>query len=335
MKVLEGLDGLRKIPPRSVLSIGNFDGIHLGHRQLLEIAAEVRSTGKGDSIAVVTFEPHPLTVLRPALAPPRLTPPSLKTSFLERCGVDHLVVLPPIAEVLNIEAKDFLSLIKKEVKPACMVEGGSFTFGKNRRGTMKELSAWAAESEIELRTVESVSVPLLNLQIVEVSSSLIRWLLTYGRVRDAALCLGQPYVLEGAVVKGHQRGRTIGMPTANIRCDDQLVPADGVYAGRISVNGKDYSAGVSIGTMPTFGKNLRQVEAHLLDFEGDLYGTVIRVELLDWLRDQQKFPDLERLKSQLSRDMAEVVDRDRFIAANSLRPRLLPLHSLDAKVAHE
>jgi riboflavin kinase/FMN adenylyltransferase len=335
MKVLEGLDGLREVPKKSVLSIGNFDGIHLGHRRLLEIARELRVTGEADCTVIVTFEPHPLTVLRPALAPPRLTPPSLKTAFLETSGVDYLVVLPPTSEVLNTEAEDFWKIIRDEVQPACMVEGRTFTFGKNRRGTMEKLAAWTAESAVMLRTLPSVSVPLLNLQVVEVSSSLIRWLLAYGRAGDAALCLGQPYVLEGEVVIGHQRGRTIGMPTANLRCEDQLVPADGVYAGRVTLDGKSYATGVSIGTMPTFGENRRQIEAHLIGFDGDLYGRTIRLELLDWLREQQKFADVERLKLQLGRDMAEVAARYGFLTAGDLRGRLRPLHSVDAASANQ
>jgi riboflavin kinase/FMN adenylyltransferase len=148
-----------------------------------------------------------------------------------------------------------------------------------------------------------VSVPLLDLQMVEVSSSLIRWLTAHGRVRDAAICLGRSYALRGEVIMGHQRGRTIGVPTANLRVADQLVPIDGVYAGRSTIDGNTYAAAVSIGTMPTFGENDRQVEAHLIGFDGDLYGRVIEVELVDWVREQWKFSGLEALKSQLRRDI--------------------------------
>jgi riboflavin kinase/FMN adenylyltransferase len=123
-------------------------------------------------------------------------------------------------------------------------------------------------------------------------------------VRDAAICLGRSYALRGEVVMGHQRGRTIGVPTANLRVTDQLVPIDGVYAGRCTIDGKTYGAAVSIGTMPTFGENERQVEAHLIGYDGDLYGRVIEVELVDWIREQWKFAGLDALKSQMRRDIA-------------------------------
>jgi riboflavin kinase / FMN adenylyltransferase len=162
---------------------------------------------------------------------------------------------------------------------------------------------------VAVHVIEPVSTALLDFTVVPVSSSLIRWLLFNGRVRDAAICLGRPFALEGPVVKGHQRGRKLGMPTANLDCGDQLVPADGVYAGRCHVNGRDYAAAVSIGTMPTFGENRRQVEAYLLDFAADLYGRVLRVELLDWVREQRKFAGIEPLKARMAKDLEIVTAR--------------------------
>lgn len=306
---LSGLAGLRQLPPETILSVGNFDGLHRGHDRLLRLAASTRREHGASGVAVVTFEPHPLTVLRPELAPPRLTPPAIKQSLLAAAGVDFLVTLPPHPEVLNLSAEEFWEMIRDEIKPTHMIEGRSFTFGKGRGGNIEKLRRWTADSAVRLDILDPVSVPLLNLQVVQVSSSLIRWLLSQGRVRDAAICLGRPYVLEGPVVKGHQRGRTIGMPTANVKCGDQLIPADGVYAGRVSLDGISHAAAVSIGTMPTFGENNRQVEAHLLGFSGDLYNRTIRVELLDWIRDQQKYPGVDALKSQLARDLTEVAER--------------------------
>jgi riboflavin kinase / FMN adenylyltransferase len=157
-----------------------------------------------------------------------------------------------------------------------------------------------------VHVADPVSVPLLDLSVVPVSSSLIRWFLSYGRARDAAICLGRAYALEGEVVTGHQRGRTIGIPTANLRITDQMVPDDGVYAGRCSLDDMTYPAAVSIGTLPTFGDNARQIEAFLLDFSGDLYGRTLRVELVDWIREQWKLPGIEALKAQIERDVERV-----------------------------
>ncbi len=307
LNVLNGLDGLRAMAPGGVLSVGNFAGLHLGHRKIIETAK--RLLAPGARLAVVTFEPHPLTVLRPDLAPPRLTPREMKRELLVAAGVDDLVEIPPDPQVLNLTAETFWQILRDDVRPSHIVEGKSFNFGKGRGGTIDRLREWAAGSPVKLEIIEGVSVPLLDLQVVEVNSSLIRWLTAHGRVRDAAICLGRGYALRGEVVLGHQRGRTIGVPTANLRVRDQLVPVDGVYAGRSTIDGTTYAAAVSIGTMPTFGENERQVEAHLIGYDGNLYGSVIEVELVDWVREQWKFAGLEALKSQVRRDIAYAEER--------------------------
>jgi riboflavin kinase/FMN adenylyltransferase len=148
-------------------------------------------------------------------------------------------------------------------------------------------------------------VPLLDMQIAPVSSSLIRFLVTFGRVREATLCLGRPYQLRGNVIKGLGRGRKLGVPTANLQTNGTLVPGDGVYAGRCTIDGRTHAAAVSIGSMPTFTENIRQVEAHLLDFQGDLYGREISVDLVDWLRDQRRFVGTEQLVTQIGKDINE------------------------------
>ena len=309
MTTLEGIDGLRKLPPGAVVSIGNFDGIHLGHESILATMRALRGRSNAPALVVVTFEPHPLTVLRPEAVPPRLTPPALKNALLAERGVDVLVTLPPAPEVLDLSAERFWEILRDDVRPSHLVEGGTFNFGKGRRGSIQLLQQWAAGTGVAVNVIQPVSTALLDFTVVPVSSSLIRWLLFNGRVRDAAICTGRPYALEGPVVKGHQRGRALGMPTANLDCRDQLVPADGVYAGRCAVDGRAYAAAVSIGTMPTFGENQRQVEAYLLDFTGDLYGQVLRVELLDWVREQRKFAGVEALKARMAKDLEIVKGR--------------------------
>jgi riboflavin kinase/FMN adenylyltransferase len=311
MEIWNGIDGLRQLRPGSVLSIGNFDGLHLGHQKILETARTLRDASPGSCLAVVTFEPHPLTVLRPQLAPPRLTTPVEKQAMLQSLGVDDYVILPPTREVLNLEAEAFWAILRDEVKPIALVEGGTFNFGKNRRGSIERLKEWSAGTPIELRMVDSVTVTLPDMSVVDVSSSLIRWLIAYGRVRDAAICLGRPYALTGEVIHGNHRGRTIGVPTANLKCEDVLIPTDGVYAGRCTIDGKLHAAAVSIGTNPTFRDRQRSVEAHLIGFSGDLYGRTIRVELLDWLRDQWKYNGVEPLKRQLARDLDETEARQK------------------------
>src|SRR5688572_6060225 len=221
MQTRQGLDGLRSLPPGGVMSIGNFDGIHIGHRRLLALADEMRASSPSGRVGIVTFEPHPLTVLRPELAPPRLTPPHTKQALLEAAGVDDYVVLPPAPEVLNLSAQEFWKILRDETRPAHLIEGNNFTFGKDRGGTIDRLREWSAASNIKLDIVEPVDAVLLDLTIVPVSSSLIRWLVAHGRVRDAAICLGRPYALHGEVVRGFGRGKKLGVPTANLHCDDQ------------------------------------------------------------------------------------------------------------------
>src|SRR4051812_41981660 len=235
MELLEGIQGLRQLPPGGVISVGNFDGVHRGHAAILARATSLRDETPGAKLAVVTFEPHPLTVLRPEAVPPRLSSAALKRDLLARAGADVLVVLPPSAEVLNLAAEDFWAILRDEVRPAHMVEGGTFNFGKGRGGTIERLREWSEGTALRLHVVPPVAVPLLDMRVMPVSSSLVRWLLENGRVRDAGICLGRAYALEGEVIRGHQRGRTIGVPTANLDCPEQMVPADGVYAGRCMV----------------------------------------------------------------------------------------------------
>jgi riboflavin kinase/FMN adenylyltransferase len=310
LTVLEGLKGLAAVPAGAVVSVGNFDGIHLGHEKILSTARQIKAEARAPAVVVVTFEPHPATVLKPQAVPPRLTPPALKRELLGARGVDVLVNLPPAPEVLGLSAEQFWAILRDQVRPSHLVEGSSFMFGKDRRGTVQRLAEWAAASAVRLDVIDPVSIPLLDMTIVPMSSSLVRWLLSNGRARDSAICLGRPYVLEGVVVKGHQRGKSIGVPTANLDCGEQLVPEDGVYAARCNVGGRTYATALSIGTMPTFGSDLkRQVEAHLIDFSGDLYGEALRVEMIDWLRGQKKFKGVEALKAQMQRDLVETVER--------------------------
>lgn len=303
MNIREGIEGLKQAPDGSIMSIGNFDGLHVGHQKIIASMKSLGAADRNAKLVMVTFEPHPLTVIRPQLAPPRLTPYPAKQELLERAGIDELVVLPPTRDVLDLTAEAFWEILDQHARPTHLVEGASFNFGKGRSGTIHKLRELSDASAVQLHVVDAVKTVLLNFQIVEVNSSLIRWLISYGRVRDAAICLGRPYSLHGTVVRGYGRGRQIGIPTANLDCTDQLIPADGVYAARCEFEGKGYPVALSIGTMPTFGENQRQVEAHLIGFDDDLYDQVIQIDLVDWIRDQLKFSGVELLKMQLALDL--------------------------------
>lgn len=302
MNVLEGIEGLSSLPDGAVITIGNYDGVHVGHRAII---ARMMELAQGAPTALVTFEPHPLTVLRPKLAPPRLASAERKREVLASLGVDHLVVLPPKPEVLGLTAEEFWKILRDGTKPSHIVEGRAFNFGKNRGGSIQRLQEWAKETSIQVHLVPSATRTLCDRIVVDVSSSMIRWLLGYGRVRDAATCLGREFELTGRVIQGFQRGRTIGVPTANLDCADHLVPADGVYAGACEVEGRTFPAAISIGSTPTFDRQQHQVEVHLIGFDGDLYGRLLHVRMSAWLRDQARFPGIEPLKAQLQRDLQQ------------------------------
>jgi len=299
MQIFHGLGALTSLSPGAVVSIGNFDGVHLGHHKILQTAREIADSRQ---LVVITFEPHPMTVLRPGKAPPRLTLPEMKQELIASAGVDAMLILEPTPELLSISAESFWQLLR-DAQIAHLVEGPTFNFGKGRRGNIQTLREWAAKDSVGLTVVEPVEVALLDLTLVQISSSIVRWLVGNGRMRDAAVCLGRPYALRGQVIEGFKRGRTIGVPTANLNCGEQLVPADGVYSGRCVVNGRTYPAAISIGRLPTFNEVKRQVEAHLIGFNGDLYGQQLDIEVTDWIRDQIKFASVEALKERMKWDI--------------------------------
>jgi riboflavin kinase / FMN adenylyltransferase len=308
MRVLKGIQGLLQAPKLSAMTVGNFDGAHRGHQSLLDICRQRRSEG-AMAVVVVTFEPHPLTVLRPVAAPPRLTSAARKQALIEEHGADYYVVLAPEPPVLNLTAEDFWKILRDDVRPMFLVEGEKFTFGKNAAGDVHKLAKWAADSQVQFELIAPVTVPMLNLALVAPSSSLIRWLLARGRARDAAICLGRPFALEGRVVKGQGRGKSLGVPTANLDCGEQFIPAQAVYAGRCRIGMNVYPAAISIGANPTFGDKSVQVEVHLVGAEADLYGEDMVVEVTDWLRDQKKFASGEALSAQMKLDIDETISR--------------------------
>ena len=318
MKVIYGLDSPDARLPRSSVTIGNFDGVHRGHQRII---AQARRVGEGvDAPTVVlTFEPHPLTVVAPARAPARLTPLPEKLDRLADAGAQIAVVARANRDLLALTPRQFIERVVGRLHPSHIVEGPSFGFGRGRSGTSDTLRQLGAEQGFEVLVADPVRVALDRDATVEVSSSLVRRLIAEGRVERATLCLGRPYALIGKVVVGIGRGKGLGFPTINLAVEDQLIPADGVYAGRARLE-LDPSAGpasrvaaISIGTTPTFedagpgqGPAARRVEAYLLDTEAELYGREVRLEFGTWLRTQEKFESAAALSAQIARDVQAV-----------------------------
>ncbi len=305
MKVLEGLEAVTPPLPRSVVTIGNFDGVHRAHQQLLAQAG-LFSAATGAPVVVLTFEPHPLAIVRPGKAPPRLSRPGQKLDYLREAGADIVVVARSEPALLDLDAERFVKeVIFERFHPIHIVEGPSFGFGRGRKGTSETLKQLASGLGCDVHILEPITLRV-NGETLLVSSSLVRKLLSEGKVRRAALCLGRPYALSGEVVKGDSRGRTIGFPTVNLATEDQLIPADGVYSGRAVTTDSRCVCAISIGHTPTFGGRERRVEAHLLDFDGDLYGQPISVEFSRRLRSQITFDSPEALARQVREDVRAV-----------------------------
>ena len=303
MQVFRGLDDAA-LCRNGFVSIGNFDGVHRGHQSM--IAALIRNAREHGAPAVVfTFDPHPIALLRPGQSPPPLSTTERKIEILSQCGVDCLIVYPTDQELLQLTPREFFDRIVLGRLKACgLVEGPNFFFGHNRAGNIDTLREFCGAAGIELEIVPPV---VMGDHLV--SSSEIRRLIADGRVREAGALLGATYRVSGTVVRGAERGRTIGFPTANLEGIRTVLPRDGVYAGRALVATSWFAAGINIGPNPTFADQERKFEAHLVGFTGDLYGCRIAVELAERLRDTVAFDGIDSLKTQLAID----IDRARAL----------------------
>lgn len=297
------------MPQPCVITIGNFDGVHCGHRAIVARALQLAKQ-LNVSVKAITFDPHPASILRPEATPSRLTSADDKQRFLREAGAGDVQVLAPTPSLLSLTAEEFVQRMADEHHPVAMVEGTDFRFGAGREGDVATLTTLGETHNFAVEIVESIEVALSDHQIAPVRSSFIRWLIQHGRMADAAICLGRPYTLTSVVEQGEQRGRTIGVPTANLAADslaEFTIPKHGVYAGVAKLaDGQTFAAAISIGTKPSFAGDTQVIEAHLLNFAGDLYGQPITLHLSRWLRDQSPFPSLAALKSQLARDIEAV-----------------------------
>ncbi len=292
----------------AVVAIGNFDGVHRGHAQVIGRAAEL-AVGLGAPLAVLTFEPHPREFFAPEAPPFRLTPLRTKAHLLGELGVEALFALHFDAQMSKIPAEDFVrSVLIEGLGARHLIVGYDFAFGHKRSGSAETLTAMAAAGGYQVSVVEPAGAD------GEVfSSSRIRDFLWQGRPRQAADLLGHWWEVEGRVAEGDRRGRQIGFPTANFSIDGYLEAAFGVYAVRVGELVADalvWRDGVAnFGRRPTFGKVDAVLEAHLFDFTGDLYGRLMRVAFVDFIRPEQKFDGIDALKTQIAADAAEAKRR--------------------------
>jgi riboflavin kinase/FMN adenylyltransferase len=301
MHIIRSLDAFPAAARGGAVSIGNFDGVHVGHvaivRRLLERAKAVT----GPAI-VFTFDPHPVRLLRPEQCPPPLTWTERKAELLAAQGVDWIVAYPTDEALLDLSAVEFFEqIVRGKLAAKALVEGPNFYFGHNREGTIGRLAELTKAAGISLDVVEPVEI-----DGAIVSSSRVRELIRAGNVEQARKLLSAPYRIRGMVTHGAGRGAKIGFPTANLSAVDTLMPAEGVYAGRAAIGGSTYPAAINLGPSPTFGDPTIRVEVHVIGYGEPLYGQPLEVDFLARLRAIRPFDSPAALVEQLRRDIEQV-----------------------------
>lgn len=301
MHTVHGLDEFPQEGGESVLALGTFDGLHVGHRAVIGGAVARAREARLRSV-VVTFDPHPLEVLRPSIEPVLLTTVEERLLLLERLGVDLTVVLRFDLPFSRTPAQVWLdAMLTGRLRARAIFAGSSYTFGYRREGTAGRLAEWGRAHGIEVRLV-----PAALVRGEPVSSSRIRSALREGLVEEAAQLLGRYYRVQGRTTPGQGRGRTIGFPTANLQPDTprKILPGRGVYATIAEVGGRRYGGATNIGYRPTFGGTDLSVETHLLDYEGDLVAEPMSIEFVARIRAERAFPSPEALATQIRMDVA-------------------------------
>lgn len=308
MQVFFGLSNFDPEWSQSVVCVGTFDGIHLGHRRVIAKAVSIAGS-KGVTSCLLTFDRHPASILAPERCPPAIMGLEARLERIRHLGVSVAVVMAFDRDLSQIEAPTFLkSILLEKLKAQQVVVGHDFAMGKGRKGDAEWLRS----------QISTEVLPPFEIDGVRVSSSSVRQAIQGGDMKTAALLLGEPFELSGVVVSGDRLGRTLGYPTANVATSfNQVTPADGVYAGRLVQQDEVFPAAISIGTRPAVQGEDRRIEAFCLNYEGgELYGKAVSLTFLERLRSQESFSTLDQLKEQIHRD----VDRTRTIVATSPGP---------------
>ena len=298
MQVYRDLSQLPNLP-RPVVTIGTFDGVHLGHRALISRVGDLAKACGGTSV-LVTFFPHPRSIIQPDAELRMLQTLDEKLEALADEGLDALVVVPFTREFSDIPAEAYVrDFLLRDLRPHTVVIGYDHRYGRDRSGDITLLRSMAEASGVRV-----IEIDEQDIDAIAVSSTRIRKALLAGRVEEAEQLLGRPYSLSGIVIRGDQIGRQLGYPTANLHVADatKLVPADGIYAIRVTRGDTVYGGMLSIGMRPTFNGTERRIEANLFDFSGDLYGETLQVSCLAWLRGEVRFEDRAALVAAMDQD---------------------------------
>ncbi len=299
MDIIRDIVSLEKSYPNTVLTIGNYDGVHLGHRKILSMVGKKAEEIGGTSM-VMTFDPHPMKVIAPEKNVKLLTTPEEKARLIAKTGIDVLLFITFTKEFSQIAPDEFIrKILVEKLNIKEVIVGANYSFGKSKKGTIDLLRKRGREFGFHATAVQDV---MLHGNIV--SSSSIRSLLLKGAVQDVITYLGRAYSILGTVIKGKGRGKSIlNIPTANITSPVEIAPKEGVYAVRVGYKGSIYDGVANIGKNPTFGNADVSYEVHLFGFSGDLMGESLRIYFIDRIRNERTFPDVATLEKQIREDM--------------------------------
>jgi len=298
MIIFRGLNEIQGKLNNAVVTIGNFDGVHLGHREIFRRVNEAAAAVGGVSV-VITFNPHPLKLFPSARSLRLITPYAEKESLIEASGIDYLLVIPFTTEFAGMTASEFVVRILVDlIGVRKLVIGYDYAFGRNREGNVALLRELGAKYGFELEALGPIGEGS-NIY----SSTRIREMISKGDVRDVVSLLGRHFSFAGTVVHGHHRGKLLGFPTANLVAENDLIPGSGVYAVKVKLNDNIYDGACNIGSNPTFGDELDTVEVFIFNLAEDVYGCRLRLFFIERIRDEQKFPDAKALQQAIQRDV--------------------------------
>jgi riboflavin kinase/FMN adenylyltransferase len=317
MEIFRHINDRRLRLTDAVVTMGNFDGLHLGHQCLVRSAVE-DARYLGSPSVVLTFEPHPLKILAPERAPKMILSHKDKMQLLQSFGIDIVIIQNFDAAFANLQPETFVrEVLMDRLAVKKIWVGKDFRFGKGRKGTVANLGEWGAKNGFEVGVVNPILVAGER-----VSSSKIRQLLEEGRVDEAQRMLGRCHFISGKVTTGHCRGRELGFPTANISTRTEVIPPDGVYATILQIGAEQRLSVSNIGVNPTFGAGPRTIESFVLDFDGDIYGESVRLSFVKRLRAEKKFASVDQLVAQMHEDVknARALFDGLGLATSPMRP---------------
>jgi riboflavin kinase/FMN adenylyltransferase len=293
-----GLEDIKKPLENRIVTIGNFDGVHKGHQELMRLAVE-KGKKTGYKTLAVTFDPHPIKFIKPEKHPPIITLREQKAELIKNTGIDEVLTIEFSKDFANLTASEFIeNILVKKLGVKAVIVGNDYMFGKNRKGDTELLKKYGEKYGYEVIIPEWIT-----LGTKRISSTLIREAVETGDLESARSMLGRDYQIRGKVVHGRNRGNKLGFPTANLDLLDELCPAMGVYAVVPEIDGKKYQGVANIGYSPTFDDHKFTVEVHFLDFTEDLYGKKIKVNFIERLRGEKKFSGIEELSDQITKDV--------------------------------